>query len=240
MQFIKVADYEEVSKLGHKLVKEELEKNPSAVINFTTGDSPRGMITKLAESINNGLDISQATFMNLDEFIGPKEMNLSVHNFMNKTLYDKISQKPKNIFMLDGETENVEEEIKDYKEKLEKYPADIQILGLGVNGHIGANEPGTSFDQEIFLSDSDEKSIVRHMEQYDLTREEVPKQMITLGTKDIMNADQVILLISGKAKAEAMRDLIYEEIDEQYPASILKTHDNFICIYDEAAASLIE
>lgn len=239
MQFIKVKDYEAVSELGHKIVKEELENNPSAVINFTTGDSPRGMITKLAESINNGLDISEATFMNLDEFIGPKEMNLSVHNFMNNTLYDKISDMPKNIFMLDGETDDVESEIKDYKEKLEQYPADIQILGLGVNGHIGANEPGTSFDQEVFLSDSDEKSIVRHMEQYDLSRQEVPKQMITLGTKDIMNANQVILLVSGKAKAEAMRNLIYEGINKQYPASILKTHENFICIYDEEAASLI-
>lgn len=239
MKFIKVKDYEEVSQLGFELVKKELEENKSAVINFTTGDSPRGMITKLAESINDGLDISEATFMNLDEFIGPKEMNLSVHNFMNNTLYDKIDTMPKNVFMIDGETDDFEKEIADYKEKLEKYPADIQILGLGVNGHIGANEPGTSFDQELFLSDSQEASIVRHMEQYDLSREEVPKQMITLGTKDIMNAKKVILLVSGKAKAEAMRNLVHEAIDEKYPASILKTHDNFICIYDEDAGSLI-
>lgn len=239
MKFVKVKDYEEVSQLGFELVKKELEENKSAVINFTTGDSPRGMITKLAESINDGLDISEATFMNLDEFICPKDMNLSVHNFMNSTLYDHIEKMPKNIFMIDGETEDFEKEIADYKEKLEEYPADIQILGLGVNGHIGANEPGTSFDQEIFLSDSQEASIVRHMEQYDLSREEVPKQMITLGTKDIMNAKTVILLVSGKAKAEAMRNLVHEAIDEKYPASILKTHDNFICIYDEDAGSLI-
>ena len=239
MKFIKVKDYEEVSQLGFELVEKELKENKSAVINFTTGDSPRGMITKLVESINQGLDISEATFMNLDEFIAPKEMNLSVHNFMNITLYNHIEKMPKNIFMIDGETDDVEKEIADYKQKLEEYPADIQILGLGVNGHVGANEPGTSFDQEIFLSDSQEASIVRHMDQYDLSREEVPKQMITLGTKDIMDAKTVILLVSGKAKAEAMRNLVHEAIDEKYPASILKTHDNFICIYDEEAGSLI-
>lgn len=239
MKFIKVKDYEEVSQLGFELVEKELKENKSAVINFTTGDSPRGMITKLADSINDGLDISEATFMNLDEFICPKDMNLSVHNFMKITLYDRISTMPKNIFMIDGETEDVEKEIENYKQKLKEYPTDIQILGLGVNGHIGANEPGTSFDQEVFLSDSQEASIVRHMEQYDLSREEVPKQMITLGTKNIMDAKKVILLVSGKAKAEALYNLIYKGIDEEYPASILKTHENFICIYDEDAGSLI-
>ena len=239
MKFIKVKNYEEVSQLGFELVKAELEKKKDLVINFTTGDSPRGLITKLADSINEGLDISESTFMNLDEFICDKDMKLSVHSFMNNTLYDKIEKRPKNVFMIDGETKDVEKEISDYKQKLVEYPADIQILGLGVNGHIGANEPGTSFDQEVFLSNSHEASIVRHMEQYDLSDEEVPKQMITLGTKDIMDAKTVILLVSGKAKAEAMRNLIYEAIDEEYPATILRTHENFICIYDEDAGSLI-
>ncbi|NLC54474.1 MAG: glucosamine-6-phosphate deaminase [Erysipelothrix sp.] len=239
MKFIKVKDYEAVSQLGFEIVEKQLASNKASVINFTTGDSPRGLILKLAKKINEGLDISQATFMNLDEFICPKEMNLSVYNFMHETLYNKIVKKPKNIFMLDGETTDVNEEIKAYKEKLEKYPADIQILGLGVNGHIGANEPGTSFDQEVFLSDSQPASIKRHMEQYDLTADQVPLQMITLGTKDIMKAKTVLLLVSGEAKAKAMYDLIYKGIDKAYPASVLKTHDNFICIYDEAAGSLI-
>lgn len=239
MKFIKVKNYEEMSQLGFDLVKAELENNKEAVINFTTGDSPRGLITKLADSINDGLDISEATFMNLDEFICPKEMPISVHSFMHKTLYDKIENKPKNIFLLDGESKDIDQEIKNYKEKLEKYPADIQILGLGVNGHIGANEPGDSFENEVFLSDSHEASIVRHMEQYNLTREECPLQMITLGTKDIMRAKTVLLLVSGKDKAEAMRNLVHQAVDEQYPATILRTHENFICIYDEEAGSLI-
>lgn len=239
MKFYKLKDYEEVSQKGFEIVKAQLEIKKDAVINFTTGDSPRGLIRKLAHSINEGLDISQATFMNLDEFICSKKMTLSVHNFMYSTLYNQIENKPKNIFMINGEAEDLDHEIENYRQKLKEYPADIQVLGLGVNGHIGANEPGTSFDQEIFLSDSHEASIVRHMEQYNLSRETVPKQMITLGTQDIMNAQTVLLLVSGPKKAEAMRNLIYEGVDIKYPASILKTHPNFICIYDEEAGSLI-
>lgn len=239
MKFIKVKNYEEVSQMGFDLVKAELEKNKEAVINFTTGDSPLGLITKLADSINDGLDISEATFMNLDEFICEKAMPISVHSFMHRTLYDKIENKPKNIFLIDGENKDTDQEIKDYKKILAEHPVDIQIVGLGVNGHIGANEPGDSFDNEVFLSDSHEASIQRHIDQYDLTRETVPLQMITLGTKNIMDAKTVLLLVSGKAKAEAMRNLVYKEVSEDYPASILKTHENFICIYDEEAGSLL-
>ncbi len=239
MRFIKVKNYEEMSQLGFEIVKNEIEKNKEAVINFTTGDSPRGLITKLSNSINSGLDISEATFMNLDEFICKKSMPISVHSFMHKTLYDKIENKPKNIFLIDGENQDTNQEIEDYKDKLKKFPADIQILGLGVNGHIGANEPGDSFESEVFLSNSHEESILRHMDQYSLSRKEVPTQMITLGTKDIMRAKTVLLLVSGKAKAKAMRNLIYQAVDEQYPSTILRTHQNFICIYDEDAGSLI-
>ncbi len=237
MKFIRVKDYDEVSELGFKIIEKTLKRKKDAVINFTTGDSPRGLVNRLADSINDGLDVSEATFMNLDEYVCPRATSLTVYNFMHNHLYDKIKTQPKNVFLLNGEAEDLDAELADYKAKLDKYPADVQIVGLGVNGHIGANEPGTPFDKELFVADSHEATIRRHMEQYDYTYEEVPKQMITLGMKDVMKAKTVLLLVSGEVKAEAMRNLIYEAIDVEYPASILRTHPNFICIYDDAAAS---
>lgn len=239
MKFVKVKNYEEVSQLGFELVKAELENNKKAVINFTTGYSPKGLIEKLVASINDGLDVSEATFMNLDEYVIAKDNSLSVHSFMHENLYDKIESKPKNYFLLDGESEDFDAEIKDYKEKLQQYPADIQILGLGTNGHVGANEPGASFEKKLYLSDLADASRERHTEQYDMDLKDVPTQMLTLGMKDVMKAKTPILMVSGKAKAQALRDLIYEGVSEEFPASILKTHENFICIYDEDAGSLL-
>lgn len=239
MQFIKVKDYEAVSKLAHDMIKKELSENKEAVISFTTGYSPKLTIDLLAQSINDGLDISQATFMNLDEYVCPRDMDISVHSFMHKTLYNVINQQPKNKFLINGDASDMDTEINAYKQILKDYPRDIQVLGLGVNGHIGANEPGDDFDKEVFVSNSRERSIVRHMEQYGLSREDVPKQMVTLGMKDVMAAKIPLLLVSGKDKAEAMRNLVHQAIDTEYPATILRSHENFICIYDEDAGSLI-
>lgn len=239
MRFIKVKDYDEMSALAYEMVEAELKSNKDAVISFTTGFSPKGLIDILVDKINDGLDISEATFMNLDEYVCPREMDICVYQWMNNNFYDKIKFKPKHSYLLDGSLEDLEPELKRYKEILNNNPRDIQILGLGVNGHIGANEPGDSFDQELFVSTSREASVVRHMEAYNLSREDVPTQMITLGMSEIMESKIPILLVSGKNKAEALRNLFYKEIDVEYPATILRTHPNFICIYDEDAGSLL-
>lgn len=240
MQFIRVKDYDEMSQLAYELVQQQLKTKKDSVIGFTTGYSPGGLVERVVEGINDGLDVSEATFLNLDEYVCPRDMDIAVHSWMNTNLYKKITAKPKNVFLLDGSVTDIDSEIKRYKKILDEYPRDIQILGLGVNGHIGANEPGDAFDKEIFLSTNQEASVLRHMEAYDLSREDVPKQMITLGMKDIMSTKVPILLVSGKDKAEAMKNLIMGEVDTKYPSTILRTHPNFICIYDEDAASLIK
>src|SRR5699024_4484809 len=121
-----------------------------------------------------------------------------------------------------------------------KYPRDLQILGLGVNGHLGANEPGTPFDSRLFLADSDESTIQSTMGYQNLTREEAPTQMLTLGLADMMEAKKVLLVASGERKAEAVKATIEGPINEDCPASILRAHPNAIFIIDDAAASLLD
>ena len=122
---------------------------------------------------------------------------------------------------------------------LKAHPRDIQLLGLGTNGHVGANEPGTPADSTLFVADSCESTIQATQDLFGLKREETPVQMFTMGLTEIMEAECVILAASGEKKAEAVKAVVEGEITEQVPASILRNHKNFIFVVDEAAASLL-
>ena len=159
---------------------------------------------------------------------------------MHKKFYDLIKSKPKFIGLLDGSVSDVQKEIDRYNEILKKYPRHLQIVGLGVNGHLGANEPGTSFDSRLFLADSHESTIQSTMQYQGLTREEAPTQMITLGLADIMEAEHILVASSGVRKAQAVKDTLEGPISEDCPASIFRKHPNVTFIMDEAAASLLE
>ena len=123
---------------------------------------------------------------------------------------------------------------------MEKYPRDLQLLGLGTNGHIGANEPGTPFDSSVFVSDSRESTIEATQKLFGLTREEAPERMYTMGFREIMQAKQVVLAASGISKAEAVKKLLEGEITEEVPATCLRRHENCILIVDQEAASYLE
>src|SRR5699024_3761832 len=117
---------------------------------------------------------------------------------------------------------------------------DFQLLGLGTNGHIGANEPGTPFDTEMFLAQHTNSTIESTMSEYGISRDETPTEMITLGFKEILEAEKVVLMISSKHKAEATKELIEGEVTEENPASILQEFDNATVIIDEKASSLLK
>ncbi|MDY0394533.1 6-phosphogluconolactonase [Virgibacillus halophilus] len=142
--------------------------------------------------------------------------------------------------MIDGAAQDTDKEIARYKEILDQYPRDIQLLGLGTNGHIGANEPGTPFDSTMFLAQHDESTIQSTMKEYGIGREEAPTEMLTLGFTEILAAKQVILLVSGKHKAEAVKALLEGEITPDCPATALRNSDHTVVIIDEDAASLLE
>lgn len=239
MKIIKVKNYEEMSKKGFELIKKVIQSKDKPVLSLNTGGTPKGLYKNFVESVNNGLDVSKTAFLSLDEYIGPKEAKYTVRNYMNKRFFELIQQTPEDVFLINGDTNNVDQEIKRYTEILEQYPRDIQLLGIGTNGHLGANEPGTSFDSTIFLANHTEATIQSTMKEYNITREEAPKQMITLGFKEILEARQILLLASGKHKAQAVKDTLEGPITEGCPASVLRKFSNVTVIIDEEAASLL-
>lgn len=239
MNLIKVKDYDEMTEVLLRMFVEQITRKPDSVLSFTTGYTPAGLLDRLAEEINQGLDVSGCVFCNLDEYVGKKDGVYSVCHFMHEHLYDKISRGPREIHMMDAEAEDRQAELARYSRILDRYPRDIQLLGLGTNGHIGANEPGTPADSTLFVADSCESTIQATQDLFGLTREETPVQMFTMGFREIMAADCVILAASGKKKAEAVKAVVEGEITEQVPASLLRNHGNFIFIVDEEAASLL-
>ncbi len=240
MKVIKVKNYDEMTDEILKIYIEQVKNKKESILSFTTGGTPKDFLLKFAEEINKGLDVSQCKFFNLDEYVGKREKVYSVYSFMKTHLYDLIKTQPKEIHMMNAEAEDKQAEIERYKKLLDENPRDIQLLGLGTNGHIGANEPGTSFDSTLFVADSHESTIIATKNLFNLSIEETPTQMFTMGFKEIMAAKCVILAASGIKKAEAVKKVIEGEIIEEVPASILKKHENFIFIIDEEAASLLE
>lgn len=242
MEIIQTKNYEEMSKEAFKVIVETLNHNNHASINTTTGASYDGTFRLLVEAINNGtLSIENSIFTNLDEYIAAgRDKPFTVYTYMHKNFYDLIKSHPKYIGLLDGSVEDTQAEIDRYNEVLKKYPRDLQIVGLGVNAHLAANEPGTSFDSRLFLADSDESTINSTMGYQGLTSEEAPTQMLTMGLADIMEAKHILVASSGERKAEAVKATLEGPISEDCPASILRTHPNVTFIMDDAAASLLK
>lgn len=240
MKLFIVENYDEMTKLTYDIIEKVIKNKENPVISMTTGGTPEGLFKMIVNEENKGnLDLSNTIMMNLDEYIGPKDAPYSVNRYMNERLYDKLNKQPKEKLLINGDPDKIEESIEEYKKLLDQNKRDIQILGLGTNGHIGANEPGTSFDSSIFLAHHENSTIESTMKQYGIKREEAPDKMITLGFKEILEAEQVILMASGKSKAEAISKVIKGEISEEVPASYLKDKENVIIIIDQEAASLL-
>lgn len=240
MKLIIVDDYYRMTDKLTEIFISQIRSKPDSVLSFTTGKTPRGLLEQLAEAVNGGLDISRTIFFNLDEYVGKRTGKYSVYRFMHEHFYDRISTRPKEIFLLNGEAYNRQEELSRYKGLLDRYPRDIQLLGLGENGHIGANEPGTPFNSGLFVAKSEESTIFATQRLYGLTYEETPKEMYTLGFQEILAAKCVVLAASGENKASAVKAVVEGEITELVPGSILQKHHNCIVIADKPAASLLE
>lgn len=241
MKIIQTRDYQELSQVVFDVIAETLRENPEASINTTTGASYDGTFELLVEAINKGeLSIKDAVITNLDEYVAERDKHFTVYTYMHKKFYDLINEKPKYIGLIDGSVEDIDAEIERYKKVLEKYPRDLQIVGLGTNAHLAANEPGTPFDSRMFLADSDESTIQSTMAYQNLTREEAPTQMITMGLADIMEADHILVASSGTRKAQAVKCTLEGPVTEDCPASILQEHPNVTFIMDDDAASLLE
>lgn len=234
-------NYEKMSMRATNIVLEQLKKNPASTLGLATGDTVLGLYKNLiAEYEAKRLSFKQVKSVNLDEYIGlPKEDVNSYYYYMSDNFFRHIDIDVKNTFIPNGMAEDLQKECNNYEEIIKSLGGiDLQVLGIGVNGHIGFNEPETEIDSVTHIVELGE-STRESNSRFFATLEEVPSQALTMGIKTIMNSRQNILLASGVNKAEAIQRLVEGSVDPESPASILQLHPNASIILDKDAASLL-
>ena len=229
MKTIIVKDYDELSNLASSIIIKELKKNPKLVLGLATGSTPIGTYKCLSEAYNaKEISFKDVSTFNLDEYVGLDEDNNQSYRFyMNHNLFDNVDINKNNVHF-PTEDVNVHDNL------LDKNPRDIQILGLGPNGHIGFNEPGTSFSSRTHITLLEEKTRIANSRFFESIND-VPKEAVTMGIKDIMEARKIIVLASDSTKKEVVQKLIEGSISEDFPASILNKHSDCTLIVTEDA-----
>ena len=234
MKVIRVENQVEGAKVALELLKEKLAQG-AKTLGLATGSSP---IEFYKQIIASDLDFSELTSVNLDEYVGLLEDNpQSYRYFMNEQLFHK---KPfKESFLPNGVVEDAEAEVERYNQVLSDHPVDLQILGIGINGHIGFNEPGTSFDSTVHIVDLEQSTIEANARFFDKI-EDVPTQAFSMGIRNILDAKSIILFAYGASKAQAIAGTVQGEVTESLPASALQRHEDVVIIADKEALSLLD
>lgn len=233
MEIIKVKNQLEGGKKAFELFENTIE-NGAKTIGLATGSSPIEFYNAI---INSNIDLSDIISVNLDEYIGlDEESDKSYAYFMNNHLFNH--KKFKQSYIPNALAKDIELEIKRYNNILKENPIDFQVLGLGSNGHIGFNEPGTNFDSTTHIVNLSQSTIESNARFFNSIHE-VPKQAISMGIKNIMSAKQIVLLAYGEKKAEAIYKTIYGDVTKYVPGSILQLHPNVSIIVDNRAGKLI-
>lgn len=239
MNVYKVKNYEELSRKAANIIAAQVTMKPNCVLGLATGSSPIGTYDNLVSMYENGdLDFSSVTTVNLDEYKGLDGTNdQSYRYFMNKHLFSKINLPLSRTFVPDGTEPNSDKACAEYNEILHKVgTVDLQLLGLGHDGHIGFNEPADYFPNETHCVDLTEVTIQAN-KRFFASEADVPRQAYTMGIGTIMRAKMVLVVVSGEDKAEILSQVINGPVTPQVPASILQFHPNAIIIADEAALS---
>lgn len=241
MKILIVKDYNEMSRKAANIVASQIILKPDSVIGLATGDTPKGMYKELVKLYeDDDIDFAQVKTFNLDEYYGlDKENPESYHYYMMENLFKHVNIKEENINVPNGMAESIEKECEGYERRIEEAGGiDLQVLGIGRNGHIGFNEPDLKFEAKTHLVKLDEDTIKANSRFFD-SIEEVPKLAISMGIKTIMHARKIILLASGKEKAEAIYRTVNGKITPEVPASVLQLHPDVTLIVDKEAASLL-
>lgn len=237
MKIIAVKDYEEMSQKAAGFIIERVSEESKLVLGLATGGTPIGTYQCMVKDHQtNHTSYQHVVTFNLDEYIGmkPEDPN-SYHYYMAEHLFDHIDIPKEQIHLPDGQAEDLAGECKAYDQKIEEHGGiDMQILGLGSNGHIGFNEPGTPFDTATHVIDLTEDTREANARFFN-SLDEVPTQAITMGIKSIMKSRKILLLVSGEEKSEALARFLDGEADPSFPASVLKKHDDVIVIADAGA-----
>ena len=242
MRIIVCENYEEVSKKAAQMILSQVTLKPNSVLGLATGSTPIGMYENLVSLNKKGdIDFSEVRTFNLDEYYKlPKENDQSYHYFMYKNLFNGIDIKDENVHVPCGQG-NIQENCDEYNKMLAENPIDIQLLGIGSNGHIGFNEPGTDFNSKTHYVDLKESTIKDNARLFfDGDEDAVPKQAISMGIQNIMDAKSVVLIACGKNKEDAVKGMIEGPVTPELPASVLQNHKDVTVIIDKAAAALLE
>ena len=233
-----IDNFEVLSKKAAEEIRRLLYIKGDAVLGLATGSTPLPLYACLAALASEGaLDFSKAAAFNLDEYVGiPEDHPCSYHAYMQSNLYQKTAFSPDRCHIPDGLAADVWEECRAYERNIKAAGGiDLQILGLGHNGHIGFNEPGTPFESETHVVDLTEQTIKANA-RFFTAQEEVPRQAISMGIKTIMRARRILLLVQGADKAEIIGRALQGPVTPDVPASILQLHPNLIVYADPEAA----
>lgn len=232
--------YDEMSREAADLIASFIRKKPNAVIGFATGDTPIGLYKELIRLHREaGLDFSKITTFNLDEYVGlSPEHPMSYHFFMWENLFKHINIDPRFVHVPQGMSDDVDAFCEWYEEKIRSVGGlDIQILGIGSNGHIAFNEPGSSLGSRTRIKKLTGKTRKDNARFFNNQLEDVPQYAITMGVGTIMDARKLVLLASGKGKADAIHATVEGPITAIVPATIVQMHRNAVLIIDKDAAS---
>ena len=241
MKVIVAKNYEEMSEKAFGIMREVVVKNPSAILGLATGSTPLGLYKKMIEDHEqNGTSYKKIRTVNLDEYAGlDYSSDQSYVYFMRHNLFDHIDIDLKNTNIENGKAVNRAAECERYNKLLETMQQDLQVLGIGSNGHIAFNEPGTPFGSVTHIVDLTESTIKDNSRLF-ANIEDVPRQAFTMGLKNIMNAKKILIMANGENKARAVYGLVAGEVTENLPASILQLHPDFTLVADEDALSLVK
>lgn len=241
MKFKVFDSYEELSAYSAELVAGVIREKEDAVLGLATGSSPLGLYEELIKLYDDGnLDFSRIRSINLDEYVGlDGTHDQSYRYFMDINFFNHINIDKKNTFVPNGIAEDLEKGAKEYDELIESLGGvDVQVLGIGPNGHIGFNEPAEQLNLNTHIAELTEETIKANA-RFFASEKDVPTRAVTMGVGPIMKARKVILIASGENKAWAVKSLVDDLISTTIPATLLKVHPDVTVLLDKAAASLL-
>ena len=242
MRIIKTADYNEMSKAAANIIAAQMILKPNSVLGLATGSSPIGTYKELIKKCDNGdIDFSDITTVNLDEYRGlPRTNDQSYYYFMNDNLFNHVNIDKARTHVPNGEVADAEEECGNYETLIKSLGGvDLQLLGLGHNGHIGFNEPADQFAKVTNCVDLQESTIEAN-KRFFASIDDVPRQAYTMGIGTIMAARKILVVVSGADKAAIVKKAFTGPVTPQVPASILQMHSDVTVVCDAAAYAELE
>lgn len=230
-----------MSREAANIVSAQIIMKPDCVLGLATGSTPIGLYKQLIEWYQKGdLDFSEVRTVNLDEYKGiSRENDQSYYYFMHQNLFDHVNIPEGNTHLPDGMALDPEKECDRYNNLIQSMGGvDLQLLGIGHNGHIGFNEPGDSFDKQVHCVNLTESTIEAN-KRFFASADEVPRQAYTMGIGNILQAKKILVVANGEGKAEIVKKAFFGPVTPQVPASILQLHQDVVLVADEAALSKV-